>query len=285
METSRCFDLIPPTARGVQGVLEQELVQTGEGTMTDYAEERRSELEVLESIFPDELEGESGHVISDDQLAIRVEPDVQNEREPYSFRMQVTYTETYPDEPPELELEPLEGEVNESELEFLTDGLLESANESVGMAMVYTLALRLKDLIAEMVVRRKERIAREDDERFRREEEALAARKKGTAVTKESFAKWAVQFEREFAEILKREEDERLKALPPKEREEARRWAAKLSGRQLFEQGALTREADAAFGDEGDVSLDISQYERTVEEEEEEAVTERLRLAELSDDE
>jgi hypothetical protein len=60
--------------------------------------------------------------------------------------------------------------------------------------------------------------------------QALAARKKGTAVTKESFAKWAVQFEREFAEILKREEDERLKALPPKEREEARRWAAKLSG-------------------------------------------------------
>ena len=57
------------------------------------------------------------------------------------------------------------------------------------------------------------------------------------------------------------------------------------AGRQLFEQGALTRESDAAFGDEGDVSLDISQYERTVQDEEEEAVTERLRLAELSDDE
>lgn len=50
-----------------------------------------------------------------------------------SFRMQVTYTETYPDEPPELELEPLEGEVDESELEFMKAGLLESANESVGM--------------------------------------------------------------------------------------------------------------------------------------------------------
>lgn len=52
---------------------------------------------MLESIFPDELEGESAGcpekttwltadlpptVISDDQLAIRVEPDVQNEREP-----------------------------------------------------------------------------------------------------------------------------------------------------------------------------------------------------------
>lgn len=37
--------------------------------------------------------------------------------------------------------------------------------------MVYTLALRLKDLIAETIVRRRERIAREDDERFRKEEE------------------------------------------------------------------------------------------------------------------
>ncbi|GAA5992413.1 hypothetical protein JCM10908_000805 [Rhodotorula pacifica] len=252
--------------------------------MTDYAEERRSELEVLESIFPDELE-----VISDDQLAIRVEPDVQNEREPYTLRMQVTYTPTYPDEPPELDLEMLEGEVDDEELQFMKDGLMESANESLGMAMVYTLALRLKDLIAETIVRRKERIAREDDERFRREEEALAARKKGTQVTKESFAAWASKFEREFAEIVKREEDERLKALPPKEREEARRWAAKLSGRQLFEQGAITHESDAAFGDEGDVSLDISQYERrqNIEEDDEEAgaVSERLRLAELSDDE
>ncbi|GAA5872595.1 hypothetical protein JCM3774_001860 [Rhodotorula dairenensis] len=251
--------------------------------MTDYAEERRSELEVLESIFPDELE-----VISDDQLAIRVEPDVQNEREPYTLRMQVTYTETYPDEPPELDLEILEGDVDDDELQFMKDGLLESANESLGMAMVYTLALRLKDLIAETIVRRKERIAREDDERFRREEEALAARKKGTQVTKESFAAWAAKFEREFAEILKREEEERLRALPPKEREEARRWAAKLSGRQLFEQGAITRESDAAFGDEGDVSLDISQYERTgtaEEDEEESKVTERLRLADSSDDE
>lgn len=37
--------------------------------------------------------------------------------------------------------------------------------------MVYTLALQLKELIAEMLVKRKERIAREDEERYRREEE------------------------------------------------------------------------------------------------------------------
>ncbi|BGP54143.1 hypothetical protein JCM8202_003145 [Rhodotorula sphaerocarpa] len=253
--------------------------------MTDYAEERRSELEVLESIFPDELE-----LISEAQLAVRVEPDVQNEREPYTARMLVTYTATYPDEPPELDLEMLEGDVHDGELQFMADGLREAADESLGMAMVYTLALRLKELIAEMIVRRKERIAREDDERFRREEEALAARKQGTAVTKESFAAWTTRFEKELALLQRREEDERLKALPPKEREEARRWAAKLSGRQLFEQGAVTLESEAAFGDEGDVSLDISQYERRAPEDQEDdedagAVAERLRLADLSDDE
>lgn len=42
--------------------------------------------------------------------------------------------------------------------------------------MVFTLASRLKELIAEMIVKRKERIAREDDERFRREEEVRSSR-------------------------------------------------------------------------------------------------------------
>ncbi|GJN88281.1 hypothetical protein Rhopal_001246-T1 [Rhodotorula paludigena] len=251
--------------------------------MTDYAEERRSELEVLESIFPDELE-----VLSDDQLSIRVEPEVQNEREPYTFNLLVTYTPTYPDEPPALELETVEGEVDDDELAFLLDGLNESANESLGMAMVYTLALQLKELIAEMIVKRKERIAREDEERYRREEEAAAAKKRGTPVTKESFAAWSAKFEAEYAAQLKREEEERIRALPPKEREEARRWAAKLTGRQLFEQGAVTLESDAAFGDEGDVALDVSQYERHGEgagdDDEVDEAAGRLRLADLSDE-
>lgn len=37
--------------------------------------------------------------------------------------------------------------------------------------MVFTLAQQLKELIADMMKRRKERIAREDEERYRREEE------------------------------------------------------------------------------------------------------------------
>lgn len=72
--------------------------------MTDsdrYAEERRSELEVLESIFPDELTGSSpspplllpvlswyAAVISEDKLSIRVEPEIQNPAERCQFRFE-----------------------------------------------------------------------------------------------------------------------------------------------------------------------------------------------------
>lgn len=142
--------------------------------------------------------------------------------------------------------------------------------------MVYTLALQLKELIAEMIVKRKERIAREDEERYRREEEvrganlgafrvsrgeelltdvaecrvslrtqAAAAKKRGTPVTKESFAAWSAKFEAEYAAQLKREEEERIRALPPKEREEARRWAAKLTGACAVHVGLLARPSAA----------------------------------------
>lgn len=131
-------------------------------------------------------------------------------------------------------------------------------------------------------------------------------------MTKESFAAWAVRFEAEYAAQLKREEEERLKALPPKEREEAKRWAAKLSGASLSPSlpcptlwgsplplcrasrasavGArqATIESDAAFAAEGDeASVDVSQYERRQDESDDDEVAGaagRLRLADLSDE-
>ncbi|GAA5845892.1 hypothetical protein JCM11251_006722 [Rhodosporidiobolus azoricus] len=234
--------------------------------MSDYAEERRSELEVLESIFPDELE-----VLSDDQLTIRVEPDVQNDHDPYVLILHITYTPTYPDELPEFSVTLEEGEANEDEVQFMEDGLREVAEGSLGMAMVFTLASSLKELLADMLVKRKERIAKEDEERYRREEEAVAAKKRGTPVTRESFAAWAAKFEGELAAQQKKEEEERIKALPPKEREEARRWAGKLTGRQQFEQDAALYQSDlAGLVDEGDVAIDISEYERNREAQEEE---------------
>lgn len=92
-----------------------------------------------------------------------------------------------------MEIEVVEGDVSAEEEESLLAGLRTTAEENLGMvrcaiplstttnrqadrttnrqAMVYTLALQLKELIAEMLVKRKERIAREEEERYRREEE------------------------------------------------------------------------------------------------------------------
>ncbi|GAA5971721.1 hypothetical protein JCM11641_000699 [Rhodosporidiobolus odoratus] len=252
--------------------------------MADYAEERRSESEVLESIFPDELA-----ILSEDQLSIRVEPEQQSSHEPYILKLVITYTPTYPDEPPEMDVEVEEGEVNDDEKRFLLDGLAACAEESLGMAMVFTLASQLKELLAEMLVKRRERIAKEDEERFRREEEAVAAKKRGTPVTKESFAVWSKKFEAELASQKQREEEDRIKALPPKEREEAKRWYNKLSGRQQFEQDAKLFASDSGLVEEGDEAIDISQYEREEgnreEEDEVESGVGRLRLGETSDDE
>lgn len=62
------------------------------------------------------------------------------------------------------------------------------------------------------------------------------------------------------------------------------------AGRQLFEQGKVVDSDAAAFGEEGDVAIDVSQYERrdgAADEDDDEVddAAGRLRLADLSDDE
>jgi len=79
-------------------------------------------------------------------------------------------------------------------------------------------------------------------------------------VTLESFLTWKSKFDKELALKKAREEDEKLKNLTPKEREEWKRGGTRLTGRQLFERNR-NLEADNLM-EEGTVSVDISQYER-----------------------
>ena len=56
----------------------------------------------------------------------------------------------------------------------------------------------------------------------------------------------------------------------------------------MFESDSTLANSDNVFGDEGDVVVDFSKYERREDQDdddEEEEVEERLRLANLSDDE
>lgn len=61
--------------------------------------------------------------------------------------------------------------------------------------------------------------------------QAQAARLRGTAVTAESFLEWKTRFLSEEKARKDKEEEDRLKSLAPKEREDFKRAKAKLSGK------------------------------------------------------
>ncbi|KAG6897799.1 hypothetical protein C0992_010875 [Termitomyces sp. T32_za158] len=132
----------------------------------------------------------------------------------------------------------------------------------------------LREQLSQLVCLRAERREREEKEKERLALEEEEARTRGTPVTIESFKAWKAAFDKEFAMQRAREEEEKMKILTPKEREESKRLASRLTGRQLFERGDKNLEDDTLL-EEGTVSVDASQYERqeVEEEEEDEGVT------------
>ena len=60
--------------------------------------------------------------------------------------------------------------------------------------------------------------------------QAEEAKTRGTPVTRESFLTWKVKFDKEMAVKRAKEQEERLKNLTPKEREESKKFQGRLSG-------------------------------------------------------
>ncbi|KAI4527849.1 RWD-domain-containing protein [Schizophyllum commune Tattone D] len=229
------------------------------------------EYEVLESIYPTELSK-----TSERDIRIDAEPDDLEEGEDtIKLALKVHYTDGYPDELPDLSFDVLEGELTDDELNGLLEGLRTvvssiggTGEENLGLAMVFTLVTTLRERLSELVRERAERHKAEEHEKERLAIEAEEAKTRGTPVTVESFKAWKTKFDAELAIKKAKAEEEKLKAMTPKEREEYKRIQGRLSGRQLFEKNKNLE--DESLVEEGGVSVDISQYERTREEEQEE---------------
>lgn len=222
------------------------------------------ELEVLEAIYPTELER-----ISDTDLRIEAEQDELLDGYPViKLLLSVHYPDAYPDVLPELKLSTVEGDVTDAEIDALVRDLLAIGEENLGMAMTFTLVSHLRELLSKLSRSKKEEQDRieKELERLRIEEEE--AKTRGTPVTVESFKAWKAQFDKEMAEKKALEEQEKLKELTPKEREEYKKAQTRLTGRQLFERNKNAAAQDEELIEEGTVSVDISQYERTAEKEE-----------------
>lgn len=226
------------------------------------------EFEVLESIYPTELS-----VISDREIEIDVEPDYPVEgMESFRLKLSVKYSDDYPEALPTLALEAVEGDINESEKEALLQGMTTIGEESLGMAMTFTLVSYLKEHLSTLAEARISLRIAEEREKERLALEAEEARTRGTLVTVESFKTWKMKFDKDVAMKKAKDEEEKLRALTPKEREEYKRIGTRLTGRQLFERNRNLAHEDDSLMEEGTVSVDVSQYDRTKIDEEEDHI-------------
>jgi hypothetical protein len=119
------------------------------------------------------------------------------------------------------------------------------------MAMTFTLVSHLRERLSELI-----RSRQEERQKLEAEKERLAlevrvinfnsgvssdlspqeeeARTRGTPVNVESFKTWKANFDREQAQRKAREEEEIIKGMIPKEREEWRKLGTRLTGKEIL---------------------------------------------------
>ncbi|KAH7107841.1 RWD-domain-containing protein [Auriculariales sp. MPI-PUGE-AT-0066] len=236
------------------------------------------EIELLESIYPTELTK-----LSDSELSFRVEPAVPPENaddENVMMTLVLRYPPDYPSVLPEMDIECLEGSVTDSERTDLLAGMREQGEQQLGEALTFTLISHLQEQLQSLVESRADQNRKEKLEVERRELEAEEARTRGTPVTPASFATWQANFAQEMKQKKIRDEEEKLKGLTGKEREELKKQNSRPTGRRLFEQDRNLAASDAALAEEDATEVDLSQYDRSkTHEEEEEEQHDRLELS------
>ncbi|KAH6615277.1 RWD domain-containing protein [Boeremia exigua] len=225
-------------------------------------EDQQEEREVLESIFPDEITD-----VSETEFRVAIvlevtpgEEDAKDLEGP-TIILNVQYPPAYPDEAPRLDITQPPNAPKHPYLDIqddkqrLLDSLSDTIEESLGMAMVFTLVTVLKDS-AELLIseRQNAKQALADMEAAKAEEEENR-KFQGQVVTRESFLKWSAEFKAEMDEKKRVAEEE-------KEAEDKKKRVAKeekkLTGKELWQQGLVGKGDDEDEGDDLQALKDLN---------------------------
>lgn len=199
----------------------------------NHEEEQQQELEVLESIYPEELlRGESGY-------SIELRLDTQSLRT-HTVTLHVQYPEQYPEEVPQLRISAeyedgeeevvgvKEQELTRADVAQLLAKLEDEADASVGFPMVYALVSLLKDEAEQTLQEKAQAAQRHHEQRLLAQEREEQKKFHGTKVTPESFAEWRAKFRKEMA--LEERDAQRMAAI----------HNGKMTGREIWEKGLAT---------------------------------------------
>ncbi|KAL8747138.1 MAG: hypothetical protein Q9184_007643 [Pyrenodesmia sp. 2 TL-2023] len=214
-------------------------------------EEQIEEREVLDSIFPDEIQD-----INETSYRVAIKPDIPHETgvedaETPTLLLTVTYPPVYPDEPPILDLSlPLNAPKPQyldlaSDRLHLLSSLNDTITENLGMAMIFTLVTTLQESIETLIRSRIAEVQRAKDEEAAEAEVKENAKFEGERVTRESFLKWREKFRAEMA--MKEEEEERVRR-EGESKVRGVRKEEKMSGRELWEKGLVGKEVEEEEG-------------------------------------
>ena len=209
-------------------------------------EDQKEEREVLDSIFPDEIQD-----ISDTEYRVSISLDVndESEEEPQSptIILNVRYPQDYPDEAPMLDITQPPNAAKYEHVDIqedkarLLDALQPTIEENMGMAMVFTLVSTLKDAAELLISERQQAVQAQKDFESRLAEEEENRKFEGEKVTRESFLAWREKFKQEM------EEEKARKAAEQEAEEKKKRGKLeekKLSGKQLWQQGLVGKVAE-----------------------------------------
>ncbi|WFD45032.1 Protein gir2 [Malassezia psittaci] len=235
-------------------------------TAEEHTQVLAEELEVLESIYPDELEDPILSLeikYSDEypdtvpEMYVRVEQDDEQVLGPSpegSSEDMGSETGT------SLRNDPRQG------VQVLRKELAQIAEESLGMPMVFTLASHLREALTAYI---RDQAKRAEEHASQQREAEIAAEEekfRGTAVTVERFMEWRKKYLAEQQVRREKAEAEKMAAMSNKEREEYKRYKSKPTGRELFtRQGAVDDDEEKDL-DESVKEVDWDLYNRDARE-------------------